>query len=396
MQKYVYKAWDSKYKLINGSIEEENINSAKQLLIEKGLYIIEINEFKDLLNNKLFQIKIKDEELANFCGQLAVIISSGVNLISGLDIIAKQIKNKRMKKILENIVMGVKRGRTLSQAMKDDGKLPNLLIDMVKAGESSGQVDTMLYNLETFYEREASIKSKIKSASVYPTILLFMSVGMIIFFNNFIFVELKDLFTDNENLPLITKLLLISMDALNNNTVPIIIGVISIIIMFKYLMTKHQINYIFNEILLNIPLIGKLKKEILVSRFTRSMGLFIRSGVSLLIIFDNLKLIVNNDFVSAKIDEAKQDVVNGNTIAYALDKSKLFEPIVVQMIEVGEETGTLEEILFKIAAIYDKKSEASISKLMELIEPIFTLLIGIFIAVLILAMALPVFQMTSR
>lgn len=396
MQKYVYKAWDSKYKLINGSIEEENINSAKQLLIEKGLYIIEINEFKDLLNNKLFQIKIKDEELANFCGQLAVIISSGVNLISGLDIIAKQIKNKRMKKILENIVMGVKRGRTLSQAMKDDGKLPNLLIDMVKAGESSGQVDTMLYNLETFYEREASIKSKIKSASVYPTILLFMSVGMIIFFNNFIFVELKDLFTDNENLPLITKLLLISMDALNNNTVPIIIGVISIIIMFKYLMTKHQINYIFNEILLNIPLIGKLKKEILVSRFTRSMGLFIRSGVSLLIIFDNLKLIVNNDFVSAKIDEAKQDVVNGNTIAYALDKSKLFEPIVVQMIEVGEETGTLEEILFKIAAIYDKKSEASISKLMALIEPIFTLLIGIFIAVLILAMALPVFQMTSR
>ena len=395
MQKYTYRAWDKNFKTVNGTVEEDNIESAKQALATQGLNVIEIGEFKDVLNDSFFRVKIKDEDLGNFCGQLAIIINSGVNLISGLEIILKQTKNKRMKKIIENVATGVRRGRTLAQAMEDDGNFPLLLIDMVRAGESSGQVDSMLLNLESLYEREATIKNKIKSASVYPIILVVMSIGMLIFFNSFIMKELKDLFTDNENLPLITKILLAAMDAFDKNMYYIIGGIIGAFILFKFLKTKKNIKFVLDKFALSVPVIGGVRKDILASRFTRNMGLFIKSGVPILTVFENLKMVVDNEYISLRINEIKDDVVNGNTIAYALERSKIFDPLVVQMIQVGEETGTLEDLLAKVADIYDKKAETGITRLMTMIEPAFTLFIGVFIGVVILAMALPVFQMTQ-
>lgn len=395
MRQFSYKAWDANLKVIKGVIEDDDIDAAKEKLRAQGLKIISISKNFNLKDIELGSKKLKDMELANFCEQMGIILNSGVNMLRGLEILKAQAKNKKMQAILSDIHGGVRRGQTLARSMESAGAFPKLLCDMVNSGELSGNVDTIFFNMENFYEREARIKEKVATASVYPLMLLFTAVGMIIFFNFFVFSELKELFTDNDNLPGITKALIGTMDYMNENFLFIIAFIVVLIILLKYLSTKKKVAIFLDRLVLNIPVLKDVKRDMIVARFTRSMSLFLKSAVPVLSILDSLQMIVDNLYVGSKIEGIKTEMINGSSVADAIEKQNIFEPLVVQMTRVGEETGKLEESLNKLAEIYDKKVENGISKLMAMIEPTFTLIVGLFVGILMLAMAMPVMSMTD-
>jgi len=395
MKRFTYKAFNKEFEILKGTVEEDEISTAKEKLRGEGLNVISITENKSLSDLSIFKKKLKDAELSGFCGQLAIILDAGVNILKGLEVMEAQMKDKNMKKILSSIHTSVKRGIMLGKAMEATGAFPNLLSDMVTSGELSGNMDSMLFNMETYYEREANIKSKVKAASVYPVMLLGSAVGMIIFFNFFIFPEIKDLFKDANKLPAITKVLIGSLDYLNSHPVQILISVVAFILALKYLFTFKTIKYWEDVIQLRIPAVGAVKRDIITARFSRSMALFLKSAVPVLSIMDSLKLIVDNFYIAEKLEKVRNDMINGSTIADAFDAQEVFEPMVIQMMKVGEETGKLDDSLYKLAEIYDKKAEIGITKLMAMIEPAFTLVVGVFVAVIILAMAMPIMNMTS-
>ena len=394
MQKFIYKACDKQLNIVKGFIEEDDIDSAKEKLLAKELKIIDIRKSSDILELVHRSKIMKDSEIASFCGQIGTILDSGVSLLRGLEILELQTTNKKQKQVIGDILVGVRRGKSLAKAMEDTRIFPKALTDMVMSGEVSGNVDKVLFNMEEFYEREASIKSKIKSASIYPVILLVVAVGMMIFFNFFIFSELKELF-QGMKLPPATAIMFNTINYVNNNYLQIFCFIALIFLLIKYLLEKPKVKYAVHKRSLQLPVIGEVKNHIIIARFTRSMAIFLRSGVPLLTVLENLQLIVDNHFVSKQLAEAKELIVKGEGIATSLESKGIFEPMVVQMLRVGEETGKLEEMLYRLADIYDKKVDTGIKRLVALIEPVFTLVAGIIVGIIIIVVAMPIMQMAQ-
>ncbi|APM38491.1 type II secretion system F family protein [Clostridium kluyveri] len=394
MKKFICKFWNDEFEIIKEEMEEESASAVSDILKARGLRIIYVKEKFTLSRFGFLNRKFSEEMLANFCGQTAMILNSGVNLLSGLEIIQQQTKNQNMKKVILRIIESIKKGNNLAESMIACEKFPKLLIDMVMTGEVSGNVDTVLYNMESFYKREASMNSKIKNASLYPTLILVVAVGMMLFFNFFVYPEIRDLFT-GENLPAVTIIVLAIMNFLNNNYLYIVAGTLIFIGVFKYICTIPKAAYFWGKVVLKIPVFGPVKEDVITSRFTRSMGIFLKSAVPIITIMENIKFIVDNQFIMKKIENAERELMTGTKFADSIENEKIFEPLVTQMIKVGEETGRLDEMMFKLADIYDEKVEIGITRLMSLVEPVLTLIIGIVVGVAILGMALPVMQITQ-
>lgn len=395
MGKYFYKAYDENFNIIKDLIEEEDIDGAKEKVRAKGLKIIDISKKFEIFELKKLKGSLKEKDLANYCGQVAIILETGVSIIKGLEVISTQVKDKRLKKVVKHVLVGVRRGKPFAASMADTDAFPKLLIDMVVSGELSGNLDTILFDMEEFYNREANIKGRIKNASIYPIILLTVAIGMLIFFNFFIFPSMKDIFKDDSKLPILTKVLLGFMNYFNNNFTECILVLLGAIILIAYIKTINKIKYWLDIIVIRFPAVGEVKLDIITSRFARSMGIFLKSGVPILNVLDSIERLVGNLYISKKIMFAKQEVVNGNPIAESIAMQNIFDPLVIQMIGVGEETGKLEEMMNKLAIIYDKRAEAGITRLMAMVEPMFTLIIGIIVGAIIIAMAMPVMQMSQ-
>jgi type IV pilus assembly protein PilC len=394
MKKFIYKAWDNEFNLIKKQIEDNDEDEVFRELKSRGLKVIYIKEKFSLSRFKFLDKKLNDEALANFCRQTAMILDSGMNLLNGFEIMEKQTKNKDMKKIISNIMDDIRKGSGLNVSMGKCNKFPKLLVDMVKTGEVSGNLDTVLYNMESFYKKEASIKNKIKSAAVYPMLILIVALGMLVFFNFIVFPEIKSLF-ENTQLPIVTVIVLGIMNFLNNNYLYIIICAFILIIFLKYINTIPKVEYFMDKLKLNIPVLGDVKLDIITARFTRSMGIFLRSAVPVIAIMDNMQLVVENEFISKKIDIIKKQLANGTTFADSIESEKIFKPLVTQMMRIGQETGKLDDIMFKLADIYDEKVETGVARIMSLVEPVLTLVIGIIVGIVILSVALPIVQMAQ-
>lgn len=394
MAKFKYHAFNEEGIIIKNSIEEEDIELAKDKLVSLKLQIIKIERvfsFKDLSYRKM----LNEDRLSAFCGEVGIILDSGVTIMRGLEMLIAQTDDKSYELILKDIHSGVKKGLNLSTSMEKTGVFPNLLTDMVASGELSSHLTEILFSMEDFYAREAAIKAKIKSASIYPIILLVVSVLMVIFFNFFVFNEMKTLFDGMDNLPALTNALISGLDYLNAHPFIVFGTGLAVIVLIKLLLGLEFVKYVYDRMSLKFPVFGTVKMNIITSRVSSSMAIFIKSAVPLVKVLGVVELLADNKYVSEKVAIAKEEIKRGRSIADAFDDADVFEPMLVQMIRVGEETGKLEEMLFRLASIYEKKTDIGIKRLVSLIEPVFTLVVGIIVAVIIVAMALPIFDMSS-
>jgi type IV pilus assembly protein PilC len=394
-----YKVIDEKMNLVEGVLEAVDQEAAKRIIRDNGWQLISFKEPRrfDSVLNKKFASKIKYESVASFCSQLAMMVRSGANLVRGLEILQSQMEDKQLKEVLGTIVREVSRGDSLSGAMRQcQGALPSLLINLVAVGEESGNLDSVLTSMAEYYERENFIRKKITSAAIYPIILTFVLIGLVIFFMNFILPEIMDLISQNgQQLPMMTQLIIDTSNFLQSNGLYLLLGLVVVFFFLQNLFQRPRYRFALDSFILRLPLFGKNLKNVVLARFSRTLALFLHSSIPIVPILNSMENIVGNEVPKRAVAQARERIVRGETLALAFGQEPFFDPLVIQMMSIGEETGRLEELMGEVANHYDKKVEIGISRMVALVEPVFTVVIGIFAGGLIISIALPIFNMAS-
>lgn len=378
---------------VNGVIEAKDLAEARAKVKLKKIHIIDIKQNKNttFLKPTKKGKKIKADTISHFCRQFAIIISSGINSISGLETLAMRTENKVLASEITRIVGVVRKGGTIADAMlQQDSKFPILLGSMVATGEKTGTLEEVLKSMASFYEREHKINQKIKNASVYPTIVAILSVLMLFIFTTFIIPQMmKSIMDVGGELPLITKMIMSFGNFMSKFWwLILILGVILVRIILKYIKTPRG-RYKKDLLVNRMPILGKGVSSIVAMRFSRALYLFISSGYPILNGLDHIKATLNNSLAEKAIDAAKEGLIRGETLAENLEKNKYFDSVLIQMIAIGEQTGQLEVISNQMAEFYEQESDTYLTRLVAMIEPIMIIVVGIIVAILIMSVFLP-------
>lgn len=399
MPLYRYKGINKLGEKVEGTQVADNENEVISILRSNNYYPIEIEESVERRDIKQFNIftNIKLKDISIFCRQLYTLLDSGVTIINCISILREQSESKTLKKILGYVYDDIQKGMTLSESLKKHKKFfPNLLISMIEVGEVSGNLDEITGRMAVYYEKENKIHNKVKGAMVYPIILSIVSALVVIFLLTYVTPTFVSMFeSSGVKLPLITRILLMISNTLINymHMVILILTVLGYII--KRLMSTEKGKLLIDLLKLKIPIIKESTKKIITSRFSRTLSILISSGVPLIRALEIVAQVVGNKVVADGIEKAKDDVIKGVGISEPIKRIGVFPPMVISMIKTGEESGLLDEILDKTANFYDDEVEAAMQRLTVLIEPLMIVAMAVIIGFIVLAMALPMFEMIN-
>jgi type IV pilus assembly protein PilC len=342
--------------------------------------------------------KITDKDIVILTRQLATMIDAGLPLVQCLDILGSQTDNKALGKIVAQVRTDVESGSTFADALKKHPKVfDNLYVNMVAAGEAGGILDTILQRLATYMEKFAKIKAQIKSAMIYPSVILTVAVAVVALLMIVVVPMLANMFAEaGQALPLPTRIVISISNFLKGWGGLSILGVIIIFFVALRQTRKTEKGLRMTDgIALKIPVAGSLIQRVAVAKFTRTLGTLLTSGVP---IMEGLLIVsrtAGNKVVEESVMYTRQSVSEGKTLAEPLSKSKVFPQMVVQMIAVGEATGALDNMLNKIADFYDDEVDAAVATLTSMLEPMLMIFLGITVGFVIVAMYMPIFQMGS-
>ncbi len=341
--------------------------------------------------------RVKDQDMVVFTRQLATMISSGIPLVESIEILAEQTSNGGFRAVLEAVSADVRAGKDLSNALAEHPRLfPDIYINMIRAGEASGQLDTVLDRLAEYQEASAALKSEIKSAMTYPVVSLVLVLGITFFLLVFIIPKFQTMFMSmSVDLPAITTYLLALSHFLKNNLLiwgPALVAlVVGVVLYFK----SSSGAVVKDWILLHMPVFGPLFRKVAISRFSRTFSTLIQSGVPILGALEIVAQTCGNRLVSAAIAKASDSVRQGETLGEPLAQTGVFPPMVTRMIAIGEKTGALESLLEKIADFYDQQVKTTVDGLTSLIEPMMIAIMGFLVGGMVMAIFLPIFKMVG-
>ncbi|SDK52536.1 type II secretion system F family protein [Natronincola ferrireducens] len=396
MPVYEYKAVTTNGENIEGSYTAKTKNEVVMMLKQNQNYPISIKEAesKDIRDMQIFS-SVKTKDLSVFCRQFYAMLNAGVTIIQCLDILRQQVENKKLKKIVAEVYEEVQKGLTFSEALKKHSTVfPQLMTYMVAAGETSGSLDIIMDRLATHYEKENKINNKIKSAMIYPIILTFVSVAVVIFLLTFVMPTFLGMFEGSGvPLPLPTKILLAISAGLRTFWYIILIGAIVLFYGIKRYITTEDGGLRFDRLKFSLPIVKQLNQKIVTARFSRTLSTLLASGIPLLQSLENVANAVGNKYAAEGIMKAREDVRKGVDIATPIKRTGLFPPMLDNMIRIGEESGTLDDILDKTANFYDEEVDFAIGKMTTLLEPIMIVVMAVIIGFIVIAMVLPMFDM---
>lgn len=393
---YKYKAKNMQGDVIEGSLEV----ASKELLMEnirsKGYFPIkiEIEKGNDIEIN-LFKKKINLKELSILARQLGFLMRSGVSITKSLEIAHDQSQNKRMKEILAKCLEEVNKGRSLSECLSDEKDFPKLMINLIKAGEISGRLDTVMLELSEYYKKLYKQKQKISQATIYPKILVGFSILVVTFLLAFVVPEfVNNLISGGGEIPVVTKALIVIGDLIKNNIIYIAGFVVGIVLAKKFVLDKNENFRIFmGKLVITAKGFGPLNKQIIAGRFASTFSILMASGVSVIETIDILGQVLENDYVQKKLAEGREEIQKGQPIGTTIQELNVFPLMLTQMITVGEETGVLDEIMIKTAEFYENEVEVAIEKLISMIEPILIISLAFVVLFIVLAIMLPLMSM---
>ena len=396
MANFKYKAINSEGQRIEGSQSADSESQVREMLLSNQYYPLSIE--KENSKNKIsfsFNRKVKLKDIAIFCRQFYVMLDSGLSIGKALNILIEQGEKPKIRDALIGVNGDLKRGETLANSMrKRKDVFPNLLTSMIDAGERSGNLDIILKRMAEYYEKETKIRGKIKSAMIYPIVLGVVAIIAITFILTFVMPTFVQMFEENNvDLPTSTKMVLGTSKMLGKYGIIIfLILVTAIILLGKYLKSEEG-QYKLSIINLKIPVIKKLTQKIIVSRFTRTMGIVSSSGMSLVTSLEIVASVVGNKIAEKELLKVKEKVLKGEGLGDSIMKIKIFPPMLASMVKVGEEAGSLDSILDKTADFYDDELEREIQTATALIEPAMIVVMGIIIGFLLISILTPMFKM---
>lgn len=400
MANFKYIAKDSEGKNLNGFFEAADYAAAIDALRKKGLIIVSVNEALSKLKFSTLSFgkkKIKMDDLVVFSRQLATMVDAGIPLVGALDILGEQSDNKTFGGIILKMRNDVETGSSLSDAIAKHKKVFSpLFINMVKAGESGGMLDNILDRLATYMEKTSTLQKKIKAALIYPAVVSSMAIGITLILLLKVIPIFKNIFSGfDAQLPMPTQVLIVISDGLQKYF-PYLIAVLAVIMFFAIRYSKTEKGRLrYDSLLLKLPVFGILFKKVAISKFTRTLSTLIKSGVPILTSLEIVGRTAGNKAIEMAVETVRASVREGESVAGPLAKSKLFPPMVVRMVSVGEQSGELEKMLSKIADFYDEQVDVSVSSLTSLIEPLIIAFLGIVIGSIVICMFLPIFKITS-
>ena len=341
--------------------------------------------------------KVNQRSIAIFTRQLATMIDAGLPLVQSLDILSSQQDHKVFKNIIREIREDVEGGSTFAGALKKHpSTFDDLYTNLVVAGEEGGILDNILNRLSNYIEKAEALKKKVKSAMIYPAVIMSVAILVVIILMIFVIPVFETIFKSaGQALPLPTLIVLAMSKIIQKYIVVIIPAAILFVFLFRKFYKTEMGKTLIDRLILKVPVFGMLLKKVAVARFARTLGTLVSSGVPIL---DGLLIVsktAGNRTIETAIMSARASIREGETIAEPLGRSKIFPPMVIQMISVGESTGALDSMLSKIADFYDDEVDVAVSNLTSLLEPFLMVFLGVVIGGVVIAMYLPIFQMAS-
>jgi len=405
MSVYEYTALDEKGRERKGFVDAMGIAAARQKLREEGVYPIEINQAADkkdtalsgVLGINLWQ-RVSTKDVSIFTRQLSTLLGAGIPLVPSLSVLIAQTKNQLLKQTLAQIREQVNEGKSLTQGMLNFPRIfPPFYVNMIRAGESSGTINLVLERLADFSENQQALMSKIRSALAYPIIMLFIGSAVIFLLMTFVVPKITGIFTDmHQTLPLITIVLIAISNFLKSFWWLILILLAAAIAAFKYMTTGTEAGKrLWDTAKLKIPVWGQVNRKIAIARFCRTLATLLQSGVPLLSSMEIVRNVVNNILIGEAISKASKDVEEGKGLSGPLTQSGIFPPLVTEMVAVGEQSGTLEKMLNRVATAYETESQSDIMVMTSLLEPLMILVMGLLVGFIVVSILLPIFEMNQ-
>jgi type IV pilus assembly protein PilC len=399
MAVFEYRVRDRSGKILTSSMEAETMSQVRDLLRAKNMMIVEIKPPKAGLNADVKIPFLSDrppglKQVAIFSKQLATLINAGVPLVQSLNILQKQLENKAFQAIMKTIRTDVESGTPFSEAIAKHPKVFNrLYINLVRAGETSGTLDSVLERIAAFQEKDLALRGKIKSAMTYPVIVLVFAIGITYFLLTTIVPQFANILVQlNAPLPFITRMLMAVSEFLQNSTLIIVAAIVVIVFAYRAYYATPKGRRIIDDIKLRLPVFGNLIQKSAISSFARTFGLLISSGVNIIESLDITKGTANNAIVEETIENAKNVVMVGEQMSSSLATSRIFPPMVVSMVSIGEETGALDSMLDKVGDFYDREVDEAVDGLTAAIEPIMIVFLGAIVGTIVAGMFLPMFS----
>ena len=422
MPKFNYVAMDTKGKEITGVLESDNTTSAIGRIREMGYFPTNVTEVgkekkksagkaasaptgaasakpagkkggKFAINNLLVGSKVKSKVLTAFTRQLATLIDAGLPLLRGLDVLRKGEKHPALKRTLSQLAEAVEGGSTFSEALAQHPKIfTKLYVNMVRAGEAGGVLDVTLSRLADFQEKAQKIKNKVVSAMVYPTVVIVVALTIVTFLMIFIVPKFQEIFRDlleGKGLPPLTLFVMAISNIVKNQALFVVIGIAVLVISIKLIGKTVKGRYVLDKIKLNAPVFGQLIRKVSIARFTRTLGTLIASGVPILQALNIVRETAGNAVIADAVGKVHDAVKEGERIVQPLESSNVFPPMVISMVDVGEETGALPDMLMKIADVFDDEVDNAVGAITSLLEPIMIVFLAVVVGTIVIAMFMP-------
>jgi type IV pilus assembly protein PilC len=395
MPQFTYTARAVNGDLKSATLEAPNRDEVMKQLRQQRLNVVKIDEGTAVKKKRGGKIKMRD--IVIFTRQFSTMINAGLPLVQALDILAQQSENPALKDVTRQVVFDVESGNTVADALRKQPRaFSELYVNMVAAGEAGGILDTILMRLAVFMEKNDALVRKVKGAMIYPGVIMGVAAIAITILLVFVIPTFSTMFASaNIPLPLPTRMVIGLSAALKSYWWVVVGGAVGTFTVVKryYATSGGKLN--IDRMLLRAPVLGDVLRKSAVSRFTRTLGTLISSGVSILDGLEITAKTAGNRVIQDAIMESRASIAGGETIAAPLKKSQVFPPMVISMIAVGEQTGGLDEMLSKIADFYDEEVDAAVSGLLALMEPVMIVFLGVVVGGMVVAMYLPIFDMVN-
>jgi len=380
----------------SGEIELRSKDDVLQYLHKQKLIPVSVREKPKQLTLQI-GTGIGTRDIVIFTRQFATMINAGLPLVQSLDILAEQTENESLRKVIQDVLYDVESGHTLADAMRKHPKVfTDLYVNMVAAGEAGGILDTILLRLATFLEKNDALIRKIKGAMIYPAVIFGVAISAVAILLIFVIPTFQNMFDSaGIPLPLPTRVVIGMSQFLQGYWWAVAIGAVALVVTVRQAYQTDGGRLGIDRGLLAFPVLGDLLRKAAVARFTRTLGTLVSSGVSILEGLEITAKTSGNRVIHDAVMGSRASIAGGETISGPLKESGVFPPMVVQMINVGEQTGGLDEMLTKIADFYDEEVDAAVEALLSALEPVMIVFLGVIVGGMIVAMYLPIFDMIN-
>lgn len=399
MAEWVYEARTRAGEVQTGIIEAESKEAVQTRLRARQLNPVKIRK-KSRDINLSFGTGVSPKELVVFTRQFATMIDAGLPLVQCLDILSSRGENRSLNTILKDVKDYVEQGGTFSEGLARHPKLfDELFVNLVRAGEMGGILDTILNRLAVYIEKRVKLARQVRGAMVYPIAIFFVAAIVIVVMLSWVIPSFKGMFAEfggADSLPALTQLVISASEGFLNNVLWILLATAGVVVGVVWVYRQPVGKHFFHRMLLALPVLGPVMRKISVARFTRTLGTLLAAGVPILDALDVVKKAAGNVIVENAIQQTSNKIREGRTMAEPLMETAVFPPMVVQMIGVGEQTGALDTMLNKIADFYEDEVDVAVAALTSLLEPLMMVFIGGIVGVILIAMYLPIFSIAGK